>query len=531
MKSLKVFIICLLFFIDLLSQEEPKQSTAVELPDFIITGKDIVRIKKSDKQTPFFVGALTESFILPKFSPEEIPTKELMVPIREDLKIFNNNEFYKGFISGSLGFYSLPDLNANYSTPIENGIVQAKFSGIYNRPYLENTDNYKVSLGGNLNYWSDINSSFLPGTKFKLNADLSTNGYKFFGSNNPTIKRSINNLYADFDISNEYNPSFLFKILGSNDFISLSGENFKANLLDLSLYSLIRFSFVNIGLYSNFKSSFINNDTSNHPERNYVVLRPTAGFQFTELVKGSFGFTISQTKEDKFIMPYAELALKLSRGLVLFGQFYPSTYFVTPSDLLKINPYLFVNKSSNFLMKKNLQYSIEVKFENRLDFEVIGGFKYFSSDSAYYFYESERGKYSIAFSDVKSITPFVNLNIFPSSFGYFFGALELNASQNDTGQTIPYSPSLKLNAEYGYTFNNILTTAIKLSYIRNFYTDIINSKKIENYIDLGLSLSYKFDNRFDIQVRFENLINNKNYLWNNYQEKPFDIILGVKYKL
>lgn len=531
MKLLKLFLLSIFIIVSSFSQEEGRTSTGVELPDFVITGKDVVKIKKSEKLNPFLISTFSEKFVLPVYSPEEISVKEISLPVRDDLNLLGSNIFYKGYISGALGFYSLPDLDIMYASPIENGVFKTKLNGFYNRQFVDNSDNYKLSGGADLLYWTNINSSFLPGTQFRINTDLSTRGYKFYGSNNPTVKRNLTNLLGNINIKNEYNSTFLFKINASNNFSSLGGENFKENLISLDLNTLLRLSFFNIGFSGNFKTVSISNDTSDHKELNYFLIRPTAGFQFTSLAKGSFGFTISRSSQNRFIMPFAELSVKLASNITFLGEFNPTSEFLTPANFLSINPYLDIIKSTNLFIKKAMQYQISVKYEYQRFFEINGGFKYFSSDSLPYFFEKEKGKYSLRFSDIKNITPYLNFNFFPGPYGFFFGSLEINAAQNDTGQTFPYIPTFKLTANYGYTFSEELTTSLNLIYAGKTFTDIANSNKINNYINLGLSLAYNFDQRFDFFVRFENLINNSNYIWNNYLEKPFDIILGVKYKL
>ncbi len=531
MKLLKIFLLSISIIVSSFSQEEGRTSTGVELPDFVITGKDVVKIKKSEKLNPFLISTFSEKFVTPVYSPEEIPVKEISLPVRDDLNLLGSEIFYKGYIAGAVGFYSLPDLDILYATPIENGIFRTKLSGFYNRQFVDNSDNYKLTGGADLLYWTDINSSFLPGTQFRINTDLSTRGYKFYGSNNPTTKRNYNHLFGNINIKNEFNSSFLFKINLIDNYTYLVGENFRENLIDLNMNTLLRLAFVNIGFSGNYKNVSISNDTSNHKEPSYFLIRPTAGFQFTSLAKGSFGFTISRSSQDRFIMPYAELAVKLAPNFTFLGEFNPTSEFSTPADFFSRNPYFDVVRSTNLFIKKSMQYQVSVKYEYQRFFEINGGLKYFSSDSLPYFYEKEKGIYSLKFSDIKSLTPYVNFNFFPGPFGFFFGSLEFNVALNDTGQTFPYMPALKLSANYGYTFSEVLTTYLNLIYAGKTFTDISNNNKIDNYINLGLSLAYNFDQRFDFFVKFENLINNSNYIWNNYQEKPFDIVLGVKYKL
>ncbi len=515
----------------ILSQDDSKISAGVELPDFVITGKEVVRIKKSDKLTPFLIGTFSEKFVLPTYSPEEIQVKEISLPIKDDLNLLSGGKFYKGYISGGIGLFALPDLSMLYAIPMSNAIFRTKINGAYNRSHLENSDNYKLQGNVDLIYWTDVSSTFLPGTQFNLNSDLSTKGYKFYGSDISTQKRTLNNFKLTGSIKNEYNSSFLFKIVANNNYTSLINEKFTENTLDLSLSSLVRFSILNLGVHGKFKKVWLSDELPSRSQKNYVLVRPSAGFQFTTLLKSAFGFTFSQSGEEKFLMPYGEIAIKLAPNFTLLGEFNPTAEFHSPADFIIQNPYFLANNSQNLFIKKQLNYQVAVKYEYKNNLEINGGFRYFSSDSLPYFYENQKGKFLLKFSDIKRLSPFIEFNLFNSTFGHFFSSLEFNAATNDTGQTFPYIPFYNLSAHYGYTFMEVLTTSLSFIYKGKFYTNLENSKQIDNYIDLSLSLAYKFDERFEFFVNFSNFINNKNFIWNNYQEKPFDILLGVKYNL
>lgn len=528
---LKYFLLSLIISAFSFSQEESGTSPGVELPDFVITGKDIIRIKKSDKLTPFLITTFSEKFVLPEYSSEEIPVRDISFPKFDDLKNLKALMFNNGYVLGSLGFYCFPNVDALYASPIKDGILRAKFSGYYRRPYIENSDKYKLSAGADLIFWNNINSPFLPGAQLKLKSDLSTDGFKFFGSKNPTEKRTINKFLADFNLHSEYYSNFNFKIAANNNFTSLSNEKFNENLLALNLNSLIKISPANIGLTTIYKNISLTNDTSNHSEKNYLFFRPTAGFHFTELVKGSFGFTYSKTSSNKFIMPYAELAVKLLSNLIFLSEFNPTSEYISPANLLEQNPFLMVNKMKAIVTNKNMQYIIAVKYEYQNHYQIDGGFEFFSSDSIPYFSINEQNKYSINFSDIKSITPFINFNFYPGRFGHLFSELKLNASINNNGQTIPFKPAIKFIANYSYPFSEIITTSIYFTFFGKSYSDLENTKQNDSYTNLALSLSYKFNKKFDFSIMFDNLLNKKNYFWTNYLEKPFDINLIIKYKI
>ena len=72
-----LIILIFLFATFSIFAQEQKQNSDVQLPDFVITGKDIVTIKKAQKIPPAFVSTISDQFIKPILPNEGLPVKEL----------------------------------------------------------------------------------------------------------------------------------------------------------------------------------------------------------------------------------------------------------------------------------------------------------------------------------------------------------------------------------------------------------------------------------------------------------------------
>lgn len=514
------------------SQDDKSKVPGVELPDFVITGKDVIAVKKTDKIKPEFVTTISENFLKPSYSPEELEISEFSLPIQKDLSFLDSTYFYNGYIAAGLGRYSFPYVDALYGKPIENGIVRLKFSGFNNREYVDNSDRYGLKAGADLLYWTNIDSRFLPGTQFHLSGEYGTDGYKFFMSDNPTEKRSLNSGRINLNIKNDFNSSFLFDINLDDQITSIQQEPFNENNLNLKAQALFRVSFLNIGVVTDYRNHSIKNYPDVKTGKDIFIFRPTAGFQFTEIAKGSFGATISNSGGDKFFNPYASVAVKLSDALTLFGEYNSIPEFFGPSYYLKQNRYLDVDSLSSIYFEKGLQYSVSVKYEFSKYYQIDGGLKFFSAKDYPYFVNSyQKGKFALAKTDVTNISPYVNFLFYLGPYGQFYGSAEVNMLQNDNEDFIPYSPKLKLNAIYSYNFTSNFIVSFRADYLSGRYADIENKIKLDDYLDFGIDLNYTFSEQFDFFAQFRNLFNQKNYLWYNYQEVPLNFLFGVKYKL
>ena len=60
MKRLLIIISVLFFSILIFPQDNEKKNPNVELPDFVITGKDVISLQKSKKLDPGFISTVSE---------------------------------------------------------------------------------------------------------------------------------------------------------------------------------------------------------------------------------------------------------------------------------------------------------------------------------------------------------------------------------------------------------------------------------------------------------------------------------------
>lgn len=531
----KFFLLNLVFFfalISVLAQDDKSKVPGVELPDFIITGKDVIAVKKSDKIKPEFVTSISENFIKPSYSPEELEIREFSLPIKKDLNFLDSTFFYNGYIAAGLGRYSFPTLDALYGKPVDSGILRLKFSGYNNREYVDNSDRYALNAGADLLYWTNIDSRFLPGTQIHASGEYGTEGFKFFASDNPTEKRSLNSGRINFNIKNHFNPNFLFNLNLNDQITSIQQEPFNENNLTLKAQALFKVSFLNVGIAAEYNNHSIKNYPDVKTGKDIFIFRPTAGFQFTKIAKGSFGLTMSNSGGDKFFNPYASVAVRLSDELTLFGEYNAMPEFYGPSYFLRQNNFLDVDSLSSIYFEKGVQYSVFVKYEFGRYYQIDGGMKFFSAKDYPFFKDSYlKGKFALSKSDVTNISPYLNLLFYLGPYGEFYSSIEVNMLQDDSDNFIPNTPKLKLNAVYSYKFSDSFLGSLRADYFSGRYADIQNNIKLDDYFNLGFDLNYIFSEQFDFFASFRNIFNQKNYLWYNYQELPLNFLFGVKYKL
>lgn len=531
---MKLNLIFIFLFLSLaaMAQDDQQKNPNVELPDFVITGTSKVNLKKVDKMKPDFVSTISEDFLKPSYSPEELEIADFSNPIKTDMSFLDTTSYFKGNISAGIGLYTIPTVGINYAHPFTNGIIEGMFNGDFTRAYVDYSDRYKTKAAFNLLYWSDIEGQFMPGTQFNVNGNYGTTSFKFFASDNPEERRSINSGKFEVAIKNDFNRNFLFGFTLSNNVANISQEEFKENNLRLKGESLIKFSSFNLGVAVDYRNHSIQNLLGVNSGKDFFMIRPTAGFQFTKLIKGSFGWNFSRGAGNTFNAPYASVAIKLDKNLTLFSEFAPTAEFQSPGNFLLKNNYFKVDSIGSIYWEKNNSLNASVKYEYDKYFQIDGGFKYFASNNYPYFKNStESGKFVLNYADMNSISPYANFLFYLGPHGEFFSSLKFTNATDQDGNNIPYTPNFELNANYSYKFSPEIKGIAKLDYLSKRYSDIENKISIGDYVDLGLSFIYTFQPNLDFTIDFNNLLNYKNYYWNGYKEIPLNIILGINYRL
>ncbi len=515
-----------------LAQDENQKNPNVELPDFVITGTSKVSINKVDKIKPDFVSTISEEFLKPSFSPEELQIGDFSNPIKNDMSFLDQVNYYNGNIRAGIGVYTIPTVCVNYAQPFTNGIIEGMFDGAFTRAYVDNSDRYKTRATFNLLYWSDIEGQYFPGTQFNLNGNYGTTSFKFFASDNPEERRSINSGKIEAAIKNDFNRNFLFGLSFTDNVSNISQEQFTENSIRLKGESLIKFSAFNLGVAADYRNHSIKNLIGDNSGKDFFLLRPTAGFLFTELIKGSFGWTFSSGAGNTYNALYASAAIKLDKNLTLFGEYAPTAEFQSPGTFLLKNNYFKVDSIGSIYWERKNSFNAIIKYEYDTYFQIDGGFNYFSSDNFPYFINSsDSGKFELDYGSVESISPFVNFLFYLGPSGEFYSSLKFPNVTFDNGNVIPYSPKFEINATYSYKFSPEIKGSARLDYFSKRYSDIENKISIGDCLDLGLSVIYTFKPNLDFTLDINNLLNHKNYFWNGYKELPLDVILGINYRL
>ena len=522
-------IVSLIFFSAVLifSQDDKSKNPNVELPDFVITGQDVISIKRAVKIKPDFISTVTEKFIKPVHSPEELGLRQLSDPIKEDITLLDSTAFSNGSLSAGAGIYILPEAKLNYTYPFHKGILKADLGGMYQRDYLENSDRYSFYGGAGIEYSLGVIDKSLPGTQFLLGGDYYSLAYKLFASDNPEQKRTKNEGNYFLGIKSTAGEVFIFDLQFDNYVTSLVENSFSENLLNLNGFARLQFSDIGLGIKTNYQKQFFTTDSIDNAGFNYFFFRPTVSFELFNSVKAEVGYTFTNSGGQSFDNIFASFGLRISKNIILLGEFSPNAEFVTSGMLLRKNDYFDPLMFDNLFYRKTNYFDVAVKYEYERYYQVDAGLRYFKSGNLPYYTGSiKSGQFDITTADAKNYNAYLNLSFHFGPYGVLYGSFDYFRVRDNNGNKIPYQPNLKGNITYGYEFKRGLLGEVLVDYYSDRFTDISNTTKLNSFFNLGFKLTYKLQETFILNLEMYNLLNRDIFYWQGYMEKPFDVLLG-----
>ncbi len=524
---IKIVSLILFSAVLIFSQDDKSKNPNVELPDFVITGQDVISIKRAIKIKPDFISTVTEKFVKPVHSPEELGLRQLSDPIKEDLILLDSTAFSNGSLSAGAGIYILPEANLNYTYPFHNGILKADLGGMYQRDYIENSDRYSFYGGAGIEYSLGVIDKSLPGTQFLLGGDYYSLAYKLFASNNPEQKRTKNEGNYYLGIKSTAGKVFIFDLQFDDYVTSLVEDNFNENLINLNGFARLQLSDIGLGIKTNYQKQFFTTDSLDNIGFNYFFFRPTVSFELFNSVKAEVGYTFTNSADQSFNNIFASFGLRISKNIILLGEFSPNAEFVTSGMLLRKNDYFDPLMFDNLFYRKSNYFDVAVKYEYERYYQIDAGLRYFKSGNLPYFIDSNKsGQFDIATADAKNYNAYLNLSFHFGPYGVLYGSFDYFRVRDNNGNKIPYQPNLKGNITYGYEFIRGLLGEVLVDYYSDRFTDIPNTTKLNSFFNLGFKLTYKLQETFILKLEMDNLLNRDIFLWQGYMEKPFDVLLA-----
>ncbi|MFH1052673.1 MAG: hypothetical protein V1779_17265 [bacterium] len=532
------FYVILFFMVNLLNaqQNQPTPGTSskpLELPNFIIEGKEQVDVRSGIKQFPEKPLAMSQDNLDSLNSLEK--QQSLLLPPQPLPNKILNSDYKKGYAMVGIGRFAFANVEAGYEYDYKEYSFFANAGLDYSGEHVANSGYNKFHLNLFTDYIAPDKFFIFGGSKTRSTLKINQTNYNLYAVENP-VERSIFNLNLGIESDGNYsNFSFStganFRTLQLSDFLTdsidskafdnlLSGYIMVKNLgHDYELGGKVKADLESVcgngvhyfeaGLFGSFKIGKITinlesglqfGGTSNDVSRGGLLIKAIADYQLNEK------FTIKAS---------------------VFTGLRKVMYF----DIIEINPFTQRSAGVDYIydtpMLKGMLYYHPLE-----NIGLSAGLTVSSSDRTPVFDTLTVDAFTLKYERVNKIDLFSEgfYKITAKDNITYYGAFDYSTLSNN-GNIAPYNPLLKLSIDYNRKLlEDKLDIVVGFNYIGKRYADFNNEIALDGYIDLRLKFAYKLLEDFNIQLRLENLLNSDIYIWQDYKERGLFFGLGAYYQ-
>jgi len=508
-------------------QENPN----VELPQFVITGKEAYEFPPLEKQKPELVSTVSEQFFKPVYSPDELEVKDFSEPTKRNGEFLDSVKFVNGEAEFLIGNNYLPSLSATYRLPMESSLFSANINAVNQRAYLENADRSKFGARLFYNYIISDSSSFLPFSKFRASAVVENESYKLFASPVPDFNRQFLHGNLLMSMQNISSTRFNYDVTIEDAYLNMKSDSLKENIFKINGYSKYSAKIFDFSLFGKFHLLNSTFDPLSSEQFAFIQMKGMFGFQIGNFTKTNFGFEYSKLDSNNSIFPYMAAAFQFGRGFSFFAEYHPTSVMLTQQDLVITNRYYTPNvQLKNIFYSITSLYSFSLKYEYERMFEVSGGLALFSTPNYPYFMGQAVGVNSFQMDTVEaqSASVFAKLHLFAGKYGFFGGEIIYQQVIDTAGNSVPNITPLTLNFTYGLFVTHEISLTASMMYYSPAFLNFANKEKGKDYFNITLKGEMNIAENLFAQIEARNILNRKNEIWKNYLELPLSIAAGLK---
>ncbi len=502
----------------------PAPTQPLELPNFIIEGKEQLNVQAGIKQFPSRPATLTKSEIdsinpIQKLQALLLPPKSMPIDLL-------NKSYKKGYLKADLGNYTTANILAGYEFNSDEFTVLGKGFLNYTDGYLKNTDKSGGGIDLSLFYIAPKKYWIFGGSKTTANIAYSNYSYKLFAMDS-VADRSASTFKLSVDSEGEYQG------FGFN-----TGASFKAFTLDH--FSLEGFENTFNG-YIGLKTNIDNVEFSAKSELQLSAISGNStnlfniggGVKFilddmTFDLNGSFS-SVGSTDD----VQRANIALLAGFDYRLNQEFTIKANLVTGFDnqqfenIWTYNRFMTNMPDIDFSYKKSISAFLQYH-PNQIIMASVG-FEKSATDRQKYFVMDSLKVYDLKYADSEGFAVFAKGSAELTSVDKLYAEIKLqnNTATDSSSNKLPFVPSILADIAYDRNWTDKFGTKIEMNYVGKRYSDLNNKNELDAFINLKLCLEYKLNTNFKIYGLLDNLLNSDIYIWDKYKEREIYIAAGI----
>ena len=538
---MKYLILILLLQVNLLFGQQPSKeqptpgssSKPLELPNFIIEGKEQVDVRSGIKQFPEKPMAMSQENLDSLNSLEK--QQSLLLPPQPLPNKILNSEYEKGYAIAGIGRYAFANVEAGYEYEYKEYNFVGNAGLDYGGEHIKNSGYNKFYLNLFSDYIAPEKFFIFGGSKTHTYLKTENKNFKLYANENPAERNVFDfNLGIDCDgnYSNfDFSTGAMFKTLQLSDVLA---DSIDARAFDnlLSGYVMVKNLGNDYELGGKAKAElesvrgagthFFEAGLFGKYQFNNITLNLEGGIQFggtsTDVSRG--GLLIRASGE-------YQMNGKFTFRANIFTGLRKVSYF----DLISINPYSHRSVDVDYIYDTPMLKGMLI-YHPLENIGLSGGLIFASSDRTPVFDTLTNDAFILKYERVNKIELFSEgfCKISSDDNLTYFGAFNFSALSKN-GNIAPYNPLLRLSLDYSrQMLEDKLVIDVAFNYIGKRFADFDNEISLDGYIDLRVKFAYMVMDGFNVHLKVENLLNSDIYIWQGYKERGLFFGLGAFYQ-
>ncbi len=516
-------------------QREEAKLPQIDLPEFMITGNDVVSAPDGGKhaydgQSGFIPepGAVATS--------RDVLTPELGYGTKDKVGFTSPVEGFNGKVTAGYASYVTPFFDAWFGKDFGAADFLLKAGYKSSAGFSRMTDfrtGYGVISGGT---YLSKNTGLFTGARIQGGLKFSGDTYFPYGSITPNLQRSVNRFSSSVSLNSDIQDLFSYASTFHLRSTSLV-DQVRTREIQLGLDVSASKDIEGIDVKGDMAwwTSFYDSPSKlNNPF--FMQAGVSGRYHVHEDVDLTGGLAMyvmrgSDLNTKAKLYPKLGVSWYVEKQLTLFARFDPFVQRADMSQLIEVNPYL-KNDISVRHPEYFVQLSIGAETELAKSVKANAVLQYKRvRNLATFLDEQNSGLWNAEYAGIVRMLEFtVDVHADVTGQDYVGGSLTLRESNNsENGNTVPYLPSTVISGMYTHRFPFNLSVGTTLRVNSSQYADAGGVRMLRAFILADVQAEYVLMKPLTVSFGITNLFNQPHSWWYGYAGRPRTAAISASY--
>jgi hypothetical protein len=522
------------------SQRTDTPLPKIDLPEFVITGSEQIDLNISTKTEDDEERIFMPQKPTPGFRSLEVDGAISQKQIKQFSKA---PEGLNGKIFTGLGFYLTPQVDGWFGRHDEKNSFMINGYYYSTEGHVTDAGFWRAGFGGKGRYVMPDSSSFLPYAQLNGEIQYGRESYRAYASLAPTQVRDLSGFDLSLGAGSRY--ALPYKSLSGFDYTGKFGvryfsarDSISSGETDIVLSGVATTRFLTIALrgQTEYRMTSYDMNIPGVQTGQWFVLKGDG--QTLVLPSLQISFALQQfiyrgnigPASGRFY-PGIELRYFLTESATMYAGFSPSVERTTLSSLTKQNRYMHF---STPVIPSDIPVNVLAGFEFTPVDEITAGakFRYRHINNFATFLDTSGAKvWEVTYlSGVRSSAVDVSVVYrFNAKQNVTAYASTQTVRQKDSAVVLPNIPKYSFGSVYHHFFDVGLHVEALAEFVSSRFTNSANSHSNAGYVYTSIKGDIEVLKRFRAAAEMHNLLNQRYYIWNGYQERGIYLLLGISY--